>query len=199
MGRTFLEAIEHRRSYYSLKNESPIHDNEIEDIVKFAVKHVPSAFNSQSTRVVILFGKNHKRLWDITKETLRKIVPAGAFATTEQKIDGCFACGYASLLFYEDESVVKEYQQNFPTYADNFARWSEQTCGMHQLTIWTALEDVGFGASLQHYNPLIDTQIAKEFNINPNWRLVAEMPFGVPAEKPGDKDFKPLGDRVLVF
>ena len=199
MNRTFLDAIEHRRSYYSLKNESPISDDAIKDIVNLAVKHVPSPFNNQTTRVVILFGKNHKRLWDITKDTLAKIVPAEAFKATEQKIDNCFASGYASLLFYEDQSVVKEFQEKFPTYAENFTRWSEQTSGMHQFAIWTALEDAGFGVSLQHYNPLIDAQLTKEFNINPDWRLIAEMPFGVPTAEPGDKEFKPLDERVLVF
>ena len=35
-----------------------------------------------------------------------------------------------------------------------------------------------FGASLQHYNPLIDEAVAKQWHINPNWKLIAEMPFG---------------------
>lgn len=33
MTKTFQEAMAHRRSYYALKNESPITDNEIIDIV----------------------------------------------------------------------------------------------------------------------------------------------------------------------
>ena len=39
-------------------------------------------------------------------------------------------------------------------------------------------KDAGFGASLQHYNPLIDEAVAKQWHINPNWKLIAEMPFG---------------------
>lgn len=199
MNRSFLEAIAHRRSYYSLKSESPISDKEIENIVCQAVKHVPSPFNNQSTRVVILFGKSHIRLWDIVKETLAKIVPAEAFKATEQKINNCFAAGYASLLFYEDQNDVRSLQEKFPSYAANFPIWSEQTCGMHQFAIWTALEDAGLGASLQHYNPLIDKALAAEFGINPDWKLIAQMPFGAPGAEPGDKDFKPIDERVKVI
>ena len=54
MERTFREALRHRRSYYALAPESPIDDARIEEIVRFAIKHVPSAFNSQSTRAVLL-------------------------------------------------------------------------------------------------------------------------------------------------
>jgi predicted oxidoreductase (fatty acid repression mutant protein) len=70
---------------------------------------------------------------------------------------------------------------------------------MHQLAVWTMLEELGFGANLQHYNPLIDERVAKEWNIPANWKLIAEMPFGTPANGPGDKDFKPLEDRVKIF
>lgn len=165
MERSFKQALEHRRTYYGIGKESLISEKEVEDLVEFAVKHVPSAFNSQSTRVVVLFGKNHLRLWSIVKETLRKIVPEAAFEGTENKIDS-FAAGYASLLFFEDESVVKSLQQQFPGYAANFPIWSQQTSGMHQLAIWTMLEDKGLGASLQHYNPLIDDEVHATWNIS---------------------------------
>ena len=47
------------------------------------VRHVPSAFNSQSTRVVLLLGESHKKLWQIVKDALKRIVPAEAFVKTE--------------------------------------------------------------------------------------------------------------------
>ena len=46
MERNLKEALRHRRSYYELTPQSPIDDAQIEEIVRFAVKHVPSAFNS---------------------------------------------------------------------------------------------------------------------------------------------------------
>src|SRR5574344_2925373 len=145
MGRTFMQALENRRTYYSIGSESPVSDEKIEEVIKFAVKNVPSAFNSQSTRVVLLLGNHHKKLWNMTKDILRKIVPAEAFKGTEAKIDGAFLAGYGTVLYFEDQAVVEGLQKAFPSYADNFPVWSQQTSAMHQLSIWTMLEDLGFG------------------------------------------------------
>ena len=191
MARSFKEAIQHRRTHYGIGNNSPISDNEIHEIIKTAVTHVPSAFNSQSTRIVLLLGESHKKLWES--------VPAEAYKATEAKIDNSFEAGYGTVLFFEDTAVVEGLQKQFPSYKDNFPVWSQQTSAMHQFAIWTMLEDAGFGASLQHYNPLIDEAVAKQWHINPNWKLIAEMPFGIPTQEPGDKQFAPLEERILVF
>lgn len=198
MKRNLKEAILNRRTYYNIDNNISVSDKEIKEIIDYAVLNVPSAFNSQSTRVVLLLGKNHKKLWDITKDALKKIVPAEAFKDTESKINNSFAAGYGTILFYEDNSVVEGLQQAFPSYSDKFPLWSEQTSGMHQFAIWTMLEDAGLGASLQHYNPLIDEQVAKTWNINPKWRLISQMPFGNPTKMPNPKEFLPLEGRVIV-
>lgn len=199
MEKSFVEALEHRRSYYVLTNQSPVSDGEIEKIIDLAVTYVPSAFNSQSTRVVLLLGEHHRKLWQIVKETLRPIVPPEAFAATEAKIDQSFASGYGTVLFFEDQTVVKNLQEAFPLYQDNFPGWSVQTSAMHQLAVWVMLEDVGFGASLQHYNPLIDNEVRQTWNLPADWKLISEMPFGLPAQQPGPKEFQDLASRVKVF
>ena len=90
-------------------------------------------------------------------------------------------------------------QEAFSSYKDNFPGWSLQTSAMHQLAVWTMLEDVGFGASLQHYNPLIDEEVRHTWNLPEEWHLIAEMPVGLPGQGPGEKDFKELDTRVKVF
>jgi hypothetical protein len=100
MKRTFEEALEHRRSYYSIGSSSPVSDEELIRVVRQAVKHVPSAFNSQSTRIVLLLGDEHKKLWDIVKDTLKARILAEAFVKTEAKIDGCFASGHGTVLYF---------------------------------------------------------------------------------------------------
>lgn len=196
---TLKEALKNRRTYYTITNESPVSDKQIEEVLGYALTHVPSAFNSQTTRVVLLLGDQHKKLWGITKETLRKIVPAKNFGATEDKLDGAFASGYGTILFYEDTEVVENLQKAFPTYSENFPVWSQHTAGMHQLAVWTMLEEIGFGASLQHYNPLIDEEVAATWNINPKWKLMAQMPFGKPTAVPGEKEFMPLEKRLFVY
>lgn len=199
MEKTFREALKHRRTYYSITNQSPVSDEEIEQIVDFAVTHVPSAFNSQSTRAVVLLGESHKKLWKIVKEALKKIVPKEAFEKSEERIDHSFACGYGTVLFFEDQLVVKRLQEAYPLYQENFPRWSEQTSAMHQLAVWVMLEDVGLGGSLQHYNPLIDDEVRREWHLPEHWHLISEMPFGTPVHQPDKKEYQPLEERVKVF
>lgn len=199
MKKTFDEALKGRRSYYAITDKSPVTDGEIEKIIDWAVMYVPSAFNSQSTRVVLLLGENHKKLWKIVKETLRPMVPPEGFKATEAKIDNSFAAGYGTVLFYEDQQVVRGLQDAFPLYKDKFPDWSQQTSAMHQLAVWTMLENAGFGASLQHYNPLIDDEVRHTWQLPEEWRLIAQMPFGIPMQEPGDKEFQPLDTRVKVF
>ncbi|MDM5295084.1 nitroreductase family protein [Peribacillus simplex] len=198
MTKDFYTAIKERRSYYGINKEVQVSDEKIKEIVEFAVKHTPSAFNSQSSRLVVLTGSAHDKLWDITTQALRKAVGDRDFSGTQQKMDS-FKAGYGSVLFFEDESVVKSLQEQFATYADNFPIWSQQTSGMHQLVVWTALEAEGLGATLQHYNPLIDDEVKKEWDVPSNWKLIAQMPFGNPTAQPGDKEFKPLEDRIKFY
>jgi len=87
MSQPFLDSLKDRRSHYPLKKESPIDDKKIQDIVTQALLHTPSSFNSQSTRVVVLLKAEHEKLWEITKTTLKAIVPADTYGATEQKLD----------------------------------------------------------------------------------------------------------------
>jgi predicted oxidoreductase (fatty acid repression mutant protein) len=62
---TLLELVKTRRTYYGLKAESPISDDAIESIVQNSVLHVPSSFNTQTSRVVLLLKEEHKKVWDM--------------------------------------------------------------------------------------------------------------------------------------
>lgn len=192
-------AIENRRSIYSIDDKIELSNKEIKDLVDFAVKYVPSAFNNQSTRTVLLMGDEHKKLWDITKGILKEIVPADAFKNTEAKIDNSFRSGYGTILFYADDAATKNLMEQFPTYAEKFPGWADQSSAMHQFAIWTMLTDKGLGVNLQHYNPLIDESVRKEWGIDENWRLIAQMPFGRPTGEAGAKEFKPVSERSIVF
>lgn len=198
MSQTFLDTIRRRRTQYALGRDLPLSSDETVALIQEAVRQSPSPFNSQSSRAVILLGAQSVRFWDITKEALRRIVPAEAFATTEQKIDG-FAAGAGTVLFYEDQHVVKGLQEQFPLYAANFPVWSEHASAIAQFAVWTALANADIGASLQHYNPLPDTAAAAEWNLPAHWTLRAQMPFGAHAGEIGDKSFIDDAERFRIF
>ena len=199
MTKAFLDAIKNRRSHYSIGKEKIIPNDKIIEIITEAIKHSPSSFNSQSARVVVLFDKNHEKLWEITKDEIKKITPEEIFEQSKQKIDACFKSGYGTVLFFEDTEVVENLQTKFPLYKENFPIWSNQSSGMLQYIVWTALELSGLGASLQHYNPLIDEKIKKEWDIPKNYKLIVQMPFGSKIAEPDKKEFLPIVDRLRIF
>ena len=193
------QLAEKRRSIYALSNQLPVSNDEIVKLVEHAVLHTPSAFNSQSTRIVVLFGEDHKKLWDITEETLKVIVGDDEkFQGTKDKIAG-FRAGAGTVLFFEDKGVVRNMQEAAPLYADKFPIWAHQTNAMHQYVIWTALASIDVGANLQHYNPVIDQRVADAWDIADDWELNAQMVFGAIEQPAGDKAFQPIDERMKVF
>ncbi|NLJ19400.1 nitroreductase family protein [Globicatella sulfidifaciens] len=198
MSKDFYKAIEDRRSFYGISKDTTVSEARIREIIDFAVKYTPSAFNSQSARVVLLLEKEHDKLWDITKEALRKIVPSDQFSSTENKINS-FRNGYGTILYFEDQRDIENLQKQFELYKDNFPVWSQQSNGMLQFAIWSALGIEGLGASLQHYTELIETEVKKEWGIQDSWKLIAQMPFGNPTSKPAEKEYKSLEERIKVF
>lgn len=198
MLKDFYSGIKNRRSIYGISSESTISDERLQEIIKEAILHVPSAFNSQSSRVILLLGDKHHKLWDITMESLRKVVPAEKFAKTEEKINS-FKAGYGTILYFEEMTIIESLQKQFPKYKDNFPMWSQQSSGMLQYTIWTALEIEGLGASLQHYNELIEDEVKRQWNVPNSWKLISQMPFGKPTAPAGDKEFMPIEDRFKIY
>ena len=195
---SFLNQIKQRRTIYAIGRDLSLDQAKIEEIIKDAIKHSPSSFNSQSSRAVILFGDSHVKFWTIVLETLRKIVPAEAFEGTSGKINS-FIAGAGSVLFYEDLSVIKALQEQFPLYADNFPVWSEHSTGIAQFATWTALTEAGIGASLQHYNPIVDEEVAATFDVPADWKLRAQLVFGSIEAPAGEKTFIDDATRFKTF
>jgi predicted oxidoreductase (fatty acid repression mutant protein) len=195
---SFSTFVEQRRTIYHLGSSIPISEKSIEQLVEHAVKHSPSAFNSQSARVIVLFGDAHNILWSLTKENLRAIVSPDKFGATEDKI-ASFGAGAGTVLFFEDQSVVDDLMKKFALYAPNFPIWSQQSSGMLQYVVWTGLANINLGASLQHYNEVIESDVAEAFDVPSTWKLIAQMPFGSIETPASDKTFNPIKDRFRVL
>lgn len=193
----FYEALKQRRSIYVTSGACPISDEKLIEKIKEVVDMCPSSFNSQSSRVVVLLGKEHEDFWKITLETLKKVAPKEGFSSTQDKID-MLSNSHGTILYYEDMNVVKRLQKAFPIYKDNFPIWAEHSSAMLQLSVWTALTAEGLGATLQHYNPIIDKDVASRFDIPSSWKLIAQMPFGAVGAKPDEPRHLPIEEKVFV-
>lgn len=196
---TFWQAIKKRRSCYGFTKEQPVSKEKVESILRDALKYVPSAFNSKSTRIVLLWADNHHKFWNMVKDSIEQIVPTADFIKSAAKIERLFDSGYGTILFYEDQSVVKSMQEKFPLYSDSFPNYSEHTNAMHQFVIWTALAELGLGASLQHYSPLVEKNASDVFGLPSNWKLIAQMPFGAPANPIPDKPDSEIDESLKII
>lgn len=198
MSNDFYDILMKRRSVYGLDDKVELSEPEIIELVNHAVKYCPSAFNSQSSRVLVLFNDHHRKFWDLTAAELKKVTPPDRFPATAEKIKA-FAAARGTVLFFEDENIVKGLQKSFPLYKDKFPVWSEQADGILAFAVWCLFAENNIGASLQHYNPLVDGFVRTEWQIPENWKLIAQMPFGRKIAEPGSKEILPLEPRIKIF
>ena len=91
---------------------------------------------------------------EIAYSELEKVTPKEAFEGTKERLKG-FAQAKGTILFYEDQDVVKGLQEQFPLYAENFPIWSEQGHGIALYATWLALAEKNIGMNVQHYNHLL--------------------------------------------
>jgi len=192
-----LEAIKTRRSVYELEDALPISDDKLKQLIKDVLQYTPTAYHSQSPRIMLLLSKEHKKFWELTKDELRKIVPEKDFPKTERKINK-FQNSYGTILYFDDRDVLQQLIEDHPLYADKFRRWKEQQNGMLQVNIWTLLSTYKIGASLQHYAKIVEERAKEEFDIPASWELIAQMPFGAIKEQPDTKEYQDIETRIII-
>ncbi|MGH1402323.1 MAG: nitroreductase family protein [Acinetobacter tandoii] len=199
MANEFLNLIEQRRTIYALAKNVEQTPEYLTNLIQRTIRESPSSFNSQSSRAVILFNAEHEKFWNFVKKELQTYATDEvAAAKTEAKMDS-FAAGLGTILFFEDMSVVEDLQTRFALYAENFPIWAEHSTAMAQFATWTALHTEGLGASLQHYNPIVDEQVHNEWDIPKNWKLRAQLVFGSIEAEAKEKTYIENAERFKVF
>lgn len=194
----YLESLKLRRSIYNINKDIKVSEEEILNVIETIAVYTPSAFNSQSQRTVVLLGAKHDQLWEIVKEGIRQVVKPEDFPVSEKKINA-FKAGYGTVLFFDDSETTNDLMAKFPLYKANFARWAIEQNGMLQGNVWVGLEAIGLGASLQHYNELIEEKVKEVFDIPQNWALSAQMPFGNLVETPAEKPKKAVSEILRII
>lgn len=187
---SIVELLEKRRTYYNINKELPVREDEVIERIQELTELVPDAFNMKSARVVVALGEKQNQLWDAVYDAFEGQVP-------REKIDS-FKAGAGTVLYFYDKNVVESFQKQFAFYADNFPVWANQANGMLQLSIWTGLRELGIGASLQHYNPVINGKVHELFSLPDSYVLLAQMPFGGIAGEPDAKEKEDISKRVKI-
>lgn len=186
----FLDAVAARYSAYSLDDgieEAGVSFDDVVETVRRIAPAVPSSYNSQTCRLIVLGGDDHRAFWSIVADVLRaKVDDEECFARTEAKLKG-FSDAAGTILFYEDDAGTEALIEKHPSYKDAFPVWAEHGDAMMQYAVWTGLYDMGLAANIQHYNPTIDDRVGEAFGVPEGLRLVCQMVFGRPT---GDRPVK---------
>ena len=97
----FTDLQTKRRSIYALGKDVELSNQELIDTIQGAVLNTPTAFNSQTSRVVILLDEESDAFWnEIAYSELEKVTPAEAFEGTKERLKG-FAQAKGTILFYD--------------------------------------------------------------------------------------------------
>lgn len=187
--KNLLDYMKQRRTVKGLGKRVIYSRDYLTRLIKEAVHCCPSALNSQSVRVVILNDQAHLKFWNMVKSVQKNHVPEHIYESAAMRIELCEEA-FGTVLFFEDSSVVKALQKQKPLQAADFAVWSEQTSGMAQFAVWTAISSVGLGASLQHYNPMIDVETKELLNLPDSWDLKAQLVFGSILKNAEEKSYE---------
>lgn len=185
-----IEALKGRRSFYELGKNLPVSEDQIIETVRQITELVPDAFNMHSQKVMVLLGDEHVRFWNT-------VYDAFAGEVSEEKINS-FKAGAGTILFYLDDKIVDTMKKQFALYAEQFRPWALQANGMLQISIWNALCEMGLGASLQHYNPVIDEKVREAFDVEDGLALIAQMVFGERLAEAEPKGPEEIDLRVSV-
>lgn len=187
---SIIDSLKKRRTHYDIKKELPISQDQLIQLVQEVTELVPDSLNMKSARVVIALNDKQDELWDT-------IYDAFGGKVEREKIDS-FKAGHGTILFFYDKDVVENMSDTYPFAKDKFPTWSMQANAMLQLAIWSALKEKNIGASLQHYNPVIDEPVRALFDLPQNWVLNAQMPFGAIGSEPEAKEKEDISQRVIV-
>ncbi|KAI9653759.1 MAG: hypothetical protein M1821_006954 [Bathelium mastoideum] len=199
----YLEAVKTRRSIYALNKNSPISDERIEQLFHEVILASPSAFNSQTTRAVLLLNEEHEKFWTMVAKIGENSGWPEEMLSRQRGRWEMFRKSKGSILLFESGESIEKNQKNYPATAKLFPEWSQHHHGIHAVTLWTTLEAEGLGANLQHNQMIsgVDEETKKIWNLPGDWIQYAQLVFGglESKELPPAKDKLPLTETTRTF
>lgn len=195
---TFAELLENRRSQYVIGANTDVTAEQVAEALKNVVPHVPTAFNSQSSRLVVASGENNAKLWDLIKDVQSKVLPEETFNYMAPIMDGA-RNAVGTVLFFEDRDAV---ENGIPANDERRYVYKNHASANAQFATWLTLTDLGLGATLQHFNigyeQGFDRAIRELLDLPESWELVAEMPFGSIEAPAAEKEVITAEEQVIL-
>lgn len=178
----YLNTFKNRRTIYDLKPELPagISIEDVQVTVQSVIAETPTAFNSQCNRALILIGESHKQLWNDVINSMTD--NSGKKRPTSARDEA-----YGTVVFFTDEKVTKQLQTDFSAFADAFPGCATQSSGGAQITAWAAVESLGLGGHLQHYNAVVKESLGGK--IPTDWNVMSQLCFGVTTKAAPEKTY----------
>lgn len=194
----FTNLVEKRRSVYAIGNHTELSNKEIVDRIREVMKDVPTAFNSQTTRLVVVFGEDNVKLWDHIIDVQKDVLEGPSREMMLGVMEGAKG-GVGTVLFFEDHDAVA----NMPTQGQRTESYKQNNDANAQYAIWLALAELDLGANLQHMNigfeQGFDKSVKEMFALPDSYEMVAQMPFGSIEANPDAKEYMDSNEQVRVF
>lgn len=191
------ELVKDRRTQYAIGNNTELTNEEIAERLTTVVKDVPSAFNSQTTRIAIVFGDQNVALWDHILDVQKDVLQGEMWDMMSGVMEGAKA-GVGTVLFFEDLDAVEA----MPVNGTRGEAYKQNNNANAQYATWLALTEMGLGGSLQHFNvgyeQGFDKSIKELLDLPERWELQAQMPFGSIEGETGEKEYIADSERVVV-
>ena len=194
----FTELVKNRRTQYVIGKNTELSNEEITTYITNVVKDVPTAFNSQTTRVAIVFGEESVKLWDHILDVQKDVLQGEMWDMMSGVMEGA-KNGIGTVLFFEDLEAVKA----MPVNGTRGEAYKQNNNANTQYATWLGLTQLGLGGSLQHFNvgyeQGFDKSVKKLLGLPEHWELQAQMPFGSIEGVVAEKEYIADNDRVRVI
>ena len=191
------ELVKSRRSQYVIGKNTDLTNEEIVERITEIVRDVPSASNSQTTRLAFVFGEKNDELWSHILDVQKNVLPADMLEMMTGVMEGA-KNGVGTILFFEDLDAVEE----MPTSPSRVEIYKQNNNANVQYAVWLALTEMGLGGSLQHmnvgYEQGFDRSVKELLGLPERWEMQAQMPFGSIEGENGEKDYISDNERVVV-
>lgn len=193
----FTDLIKERRTAYAIGTNTELSNKEIADRIREVTQQIPTAFNSQTTRLVVVFGEDNVKLWDHILDIQKDVMEGDMWEMMSGVMQGAKA-GVGTVLFFEDRDAVKgALGEN-----ERATVYKQHHSANAQYGIWLALTDLGLGGSLQHMNigfeQGFDKSVKEMFDLPASYEMIAQMPFGSIEAEPNPKDHIDSSEQVRV-